>query len=249
MRIGIFDSGIGGINVLKELIKKYPNNEYIFYGDTLNLPYGSKTIEQLKEFASNIIDFLISNKVDLIIIACGTISSNCYSYLKEKYNIPIYDIISPTIRYIENSSYKSIGVIATEKTIESKIFEHNDKVKQVKATKNFVKIIEDGIIDNHEKKEIELELDSFKNNIDALTLGCTHYPFISSIITNYLDVPVIDMGVCLTNELNLSNEGGKQINLYFSSINKTLKNNIRIILNEEFSINKLVINKRSSQTL
>ena len=102
MRIGVFDSGIGGINVLKELIKKYPNNEYIFYGGTLNLPYGSKTIDELKLLASNIIDFLMSKDVDMIIIACGTISSNCYDYLCNKYDIPIYDIVYPTIRYINN---------------------------------------------------------------------------------------------------------------------------------------------------
>ena len=185
MRIGIFDSGLGGVNVLKELVKKYPNNEYIFYGDTLNLPYGSKTIEELQAFASNIIDFLISKNVDLIIIACGTISSNCYQYLRNKYSIPIYDIVSPTIRYIEASPYNNIGVIATERTIESKIFEQNAKVTLTKATKDFVRIIEDGIIDDKEINEIENELSIFKDRVDTLVLGCTHYPFISNIITNY----------------------------------------------------------------
>ena len=245
MRIGVFDSGIGGINVLKELVKKYPNNEYIFYGDTLNLPYGSKTIDELKTFASNIINYLISREVDIIIIACGTISSNCYDYLRNKYNnIPIYDIVSPTIRYIKESPYNSIGVIATERTIESKIFEQSDKVKQVKATKNFVKIIEDGIIEDNEIVEIKRELSSFKNNIDSLVLGCTHYPFISDIIKEYLNIPLIDMGVCLTNELNLSNDGNKKINLYFSDVNETLIHNIKLIISDEITINKLVINKK-----
>ncbi len=243
MRIGIFDSGIGGINVLKELINKYPNNEYIFYGDTINLPYGSKSIDELKLFASNIIDFLISKEVDLIIIACGTISSNCYSYLKNKYSIPIYDIISPTINYINNSSFNNIGVIGTERTIDSKIFEQSDKVKLVKATKNFVKIIEDGIIESNEIKEIENELNIFKNKVDALVLGCTHYPFISNIIENYLKIPTIDMGLCLLNELNLSNNSNKQIDLYFSNINDNLRKNISRIINDDFTIFELIINK------
>lgn len=244
MRIGIFDSGLGGVNVLKELVKKYPNNEYIFYGDTLNLPYGSKTIEELQTFASNIIDFLISKNVDLIIIACGTISSNCYQYLRDKYSIPIYDIVSPTIRYIEGSPYNSIGVIATERTIESKIFEHNAKVTLTKATKDFVRIIEDGIIDDKEIKEIENELSIFKDRVDTLVLGCTHYPFISNIITNYLNIPLIDMGVCLTNELTIQNNGTKKIDLYFSDISDNLKNNINLIINDDFTINRLVINKK-----
>lgn len=244
MRIGVFDSGIGGINVLKELVKKYPNNDYIFYGDTLNLPYGSKTIDELKTFASNIINYLISKRVDIIIIACGTISSNCYDYLRNKYDIPIYDIVSPTIRFMKESPYNRIGVIATERTIESKIFEQSDKVKLVKATKNFVRIIEDGIIEDNEIIEIKEELSVFKDNIDSLVLGCTHYPFISNIIKDYLNIPLIDMGVCLTNELNLSNNGNKQIDLYFSDVNDTLIHNIKLILNDEITINKLIINKK-----
>lgn len=243
MRIGIFDSGVGGINVLKEIVMKYPNNHYIFYGDTKNLPYGSKSIDELKLFASNIIDFLISKDVDLIIIACGTISSNCYDYLCNKYDIPIYDIVSPTIRYINNSNYNNIGVIATERTIESKIFEQSNKVKLVKATKNFVKIIEDGIITKKENNEIENELDYFKDKVDSLVLGCTHYPFISNIISNYLSVPLIDMGKCIANELNISNEDNKQIDLYFSDINNNLKSNISKIINDDFTIQELIINK------
>ena len=243
MRIGIFDSGVGGINVLKEIVMKYPNNHYIFYGDTKNLPYGSKSIDELKIFASNIIDFLISKDVDMIIIACGTISSNCYDYLCNKYDIPIYDIVSPTIRYINNSNYNNIGVIATERTIESKIFEQSNKVKLVKATKNFVKIIEDGIITKKENDEIENELAYFKDKVDSLVLGCTHYPFISNIISNYLSVPLIDMGKCITNELNISNEGNKQIELYFSEISYNLKSNISKIINDDFTIQTLIINK------
>jgi len=246
MRIGIFDSGIGGINVLSELIKKYPNNEYLFYGDTLNLPYGSKTIEELKMFASNIIDYFIKRSVDLIIIACGTISSNCYHYLKKKYDIPIFDIVSPTIRYIDNSPYNNIGVIATERTIESKIFEKNDKVKLVKATKNFVKIIEDGIINKAEKQEIISELNYFKGKVDALVLGCTHYPSISNIITDYLDVPLINMGVCLANELDITNNSKKCIELSFSLITDNLKENISKIIKEEFTLHELVLNKNGS---
>ena len=105
MRVGVFDSGIGGLTVLKKIYKHYPNNEYIYFGDTLNLPYGNKTKEELNNLSSLEIEFLLSKKVDMIIIACGTVSSNCIDYLKNKYNIPIYDIISPTISYLNNSDY------------------------------------------------------------------------------------------------------------------------------------------------
>ena len=86
MRVGIFDSGIGGLTVLHTLLNKYPNNEYIYYGDTLNLPYGNKTKEQLIKLSDKDVQFLISKNVDIIIIACGTVSSNCLDYLKNKYN-------------------------------------------------------------------------------------------------------------------------------------------------------------------
>ena len=79
MKIGIFDSGIGGLTVLKEIIKKYPNGNYIYYGDTLHLPYGEKTKEELLEYSSNIIDFLISKGANKIIIECGTVISNIYN--------------------------------------------------------------------------------------------------------------------------------------------------------------------------
>ena len=82
MRVGIFDSGIGGINVLSCLRKKYPNNDYIYFGDTINLPYGDKTKAELMKLAHEAIDFLLTKNVELIIIACGTISSNCYNELK-----------------------------------------------------------------------------------------------------------------------------------------------------------------------
>lgn len=105
MRVGVFDSGIGGLTVLKNIYKHYPNNEYIYFGDTINLPYGNKTKEELNYLSSLDVDFLLSKKVDIIIIACGTISANCINHLKNKYDIPIYDIISPTIEYLNNSTY------------------------------------------------------------------------------------------------------------------------------------------------
>ena len=141
MRIGVFDSGIGGVNVLSSLIKKYPNNEYIFYGDTKNLPYGDKTKKELFNLASKAIDFLLTKNVEIIIIACGTVSSTCYKKLKEKYDIPLFDIISPTIRYLKKSSIMNIGVIGTKRTIESNVFAINGKNILMHATHSFVPII------------------------------------------------------------------------------------------------------------
>lgn len=233
-RIGIFDSGIGGINVLKELIKKYPNNEYIFYGDTKNLPYGSKSKEELFLLASNAIDFLLSKDVDIIIIACGTISSTCVDDLRKKYNIPLYDIITPTLDFIKESSYQNIGVIATERTIKSNIFAIDNKKILMKATPSFVPIIENNEIEIR-KEEIKNELKDFQK-CDALVLGCTHYPMLKKIIEEELKIRTIDMGKCLTDKILLSNEKKQSIELYFTLVSVNLVLNINKILNNDYQI-------------
>ena len=234
MRIGIFDSGIGGLNVLQELINKYPHNHYIYYGDTKHVPYGDKSFEELRELSTHIMDFLKAKKVDLIIIACGTISSNCYQFLKEKYNLPLYDIITPTINYVNSSDYMKIGVIGTTKTIESGIFVKKiNKTVLSHATPLLVPMIESNNINN---KIIAKSIEPLKKNIDVLILGCTHYPCLANEISNYLNVPLIDMGKCLVEELSLTNEDDYQVDLYFSKLNETIKDNISHLLKDKYQL-------------
>ena len=216
MRIGVFDSGMGGLTVLKSLINKYPNNHYIYYGDTLNLPYGNKSIEELETLSSNIIKFLIEKKVDMIIIACGTISSNCLDYLKNKFNIPIYDILSPTISFLKENKLNNTTVIATTNTIKSGIFkEITDDAIECPL---FVPLIEDGKINSEEmNKAIELYLKDKK--IENLVFGCTHYPLLKEKLENYLgEINYINMGDILANKVALGNEYYK-LDLYFSKLN------------------------------
>ena len=104
MKIGMFDSGLGGLTVLKEFVKKYPNNIYIYYGDTKNIPYGDKTKQELIKLIREIITFFEKEKVDMIIIACGTISSMCLNEIRQMTNILIYDVISPTIEYLQKTN-------------------------------------------------------------------------------------------------------------------------------------------------
>lgn len=233
MRIGVFDSGIGGINVLSCLINKYPNNEYIYFGDTKNLPYGDKTKEELMKLASDAIEFLLTKNVDIIIIACGTISSNCYQELKNKYNIPIYDIISPTIEYLNNCEYKNIGVIGTKRTIESKVFAIPNKNVLMLATPSLVPIIENNLVKEKEQ-DILKELEIFKSS-DILVLGCTHYPSLKDVISK-LNIKTLDMGEVLIDKLNIDDNGNKSCELYFSLISVNLIENITKILNNDYQI-------------
>ena len=234
MRIGVFDSGIGGVNVLSCLIKKYPHNEYIYFGDTKNLPYGDKTKKELFKLASSAIEFLISKNVDIIVIACGTISSTCYYKLKEKYDIPIYDIISPTISYLKESNFQKIGVIGTKRTIESNIFNINKKNVIMHETPSFVPIIENNQIEE-KKQDIIKELQLFKN-IEILILGCTHYPLLKKTIENYLRIPTLDMGEILSEKIKIKDGKDYSCELYFSSISVNLIMNIETILQTDYQI-------------
>jgi len=236
MRIGVFDSGIGGLTVLKRLIEEYPNNEYIYYGDTKNNPYGSKTKEELLKLSCNIIDFLLQKKVDLIVIACGTVSSNLADTLKNKYDIKIIDIINPVINYINKSNYKKIGVIATEATVNSNIFKSINKDIKLVACKHFVPIIE-----NNSYNELDKYINEYLRELkdrDLIVLGCTHYPIIKDQIDKYLgeNIKLLDMGECLP---QITNDGiNRKIELYFSKLDdKIIKNINSIIINNIDSIN------------
>ena len=217
MRIGIFDSGIGGLTVLNKIMKKYPNNEYIYYGDTKNIPFGDKSIEELKIISSNIIEFLISKKVDIIVIACGTVSSNLLDYLKNKYTIPIYDIISGIVKYLNNSNYNNITVMCTQRTKDSKIFETRiEKNVKVISCKNLANLIEDNNINEIELyiKDMSKELE----NSDVIVLGCTHYPLISNIIEKYTNIKTLDMADYL--DIDVKNSSINRLEMFFSDKNE-----------------------------
>ena len=240
MKVGIFDSGIGGLCVLKEIIKKYPNNEYIYYGDTIHLPYGEKTKDELKEYSDKIIKFLKSKNANIIVIACGTISSNIYNEIKDKYNIRIYDIISSTIEYVNKSNLNNICVIGTPKTIKSKFFKNNINKNIISIScHNFVNIIENNLLEKDASKYVKLYLKEIKDKkVDALILGCTHYPLLEDYIKDYLKykLEIINMGEKLTNNLTLTDNSSFKLELYFSKVTNELKINVDKILENKYKI-------------
>ena len=228
MKVGLFDSGIGGLTVLRTLMKKYPNNEYIYYGDTLNVPYGNKSREELLVLSKNNMEFLISKGAELIIIACGTVSSNCLDYLKESYSVPILSIVSPTIEYLKSSNYKNIGVIATNATINSHIFKNSLTDKNVIeiATPELVPIIEGNRLD-----EIDPVIHSYLDgiDIDVLVLGCTHYPLVKDKISSIISCDIIDM----SEYISIGQGSSGSVSIYFSKLDDTIKNNVDKIMKRE----------------
>jgi len=234
----MFDSGIGGVNVLKEFIKKYPHNSYYYYGDTLHVPYGDKDLDSLLNLSTNIIRFFERLKVDLIIIACGTISSTCFLKLKKITSIRIIDIITPTLEYLQKENFNKLLLFGTSRTIDSHIFKKNiSGIIEIK-TPEFVEMIENNQIDSNVIKKY---LNKYQN-IDALVLGCTHYPLLIKEFKKYLNnkVIIIDMGKILVNSLTISNKGKYNLNLYFTKIDDNLINNINKIIDKNYKL-KLIV--------
>lgn len=224
MKIGVLDSGVGGLTVLKSLLKKCPNHEYIYYGDTLHLPYGEKTKEEILGYANNIIKYFENEKVDLIIIACGTLSSN-KEYLVS--NKKIIDIISPLQNKLD--SYKKISVIATPLSIKTNAFKNYIKSKlNLISCPKLVPIIESNDYSN--LNEILEEYLKSTNDSDALILGCTHYPIIKSYIKEYFDGKIICLDDYIVEIVNKLEESSYNLRLCFSKIDDVLKNNVKRIL-------------------
>ena len=240
MRVGLFDSGIGGLTVLKTLIKKYPNNDYIYFGDTKNLPYGSKNKDELMKLARGNIEFLLRFNVDIIIVACGTVSSNCVDYLRDLYDVKIVDIISPTIDYLNYSDYNNVLVMATEATVDTHIFRDNiNKIVVELPTPKLVPLIESGNLDNIDTV-LNDYLSDYLDKTDILVLGCTHYPLLLDNIRSIVptDTSILDM----SRLVQLDDYGNGSLNIYFSKVDGNLSNNVKNILGREVTINEVNIN-------
>lgn len=188
--IGFFDSGLGGLTSVHELHEKLPNEKVIYYGDTARTPYGSKSPDTIREFATQIVDYLVSNNVKMIIIACNTVTALALDSLRERYpDIPILGVIEPTVKKVVNDGCKKVGVIATKATIDSDVYGKNIKKMNPDiqvcslACPAIVPLVEEGFIED-EIMELLVKkyMDEFvkSNKFDNLILGCTHYPLVAS---------------------------------------------------------------------
>lgn len=187
--IGIFDSGIGGVTVFREIIKEMPNYKYIYYSDSLNNPYGDKENDALIKIVDNIVNYLINEGCQIIVIACNTASAICKDYLRNKYDIPII-AIEPAIKqvYDQKTTEKTL-LLATKGTIDSEKFKelyekYDNHAIYLKECHGLADLIED----NNEakiKEYLELNLKEFKG-VQNVILGCTHYPLIEKEIKSVL---------------------------------------------------------------
>ncbi len=177
--IGVFDSGLGGLTVVRELMRVLPNEDVVYLGDTARVPYGNRSRDAINKFALEDANFLLRQKVKCIIVACNTVSAVSGDILKSKIKIPVFDVISPTLFEAKKMNGK-IAVIGTAATISSKAY----TVDYSQACPLLVPFIEAGEIKSEALKIVVKDyLKPIKSKkISTLILGCTHYPIIESLI-------------------------------------------------------------------
>lgn len=191
--IGVFDSGVGGLTVVREIMRQIPNEKIVYFGDTARVPYGSKSKDTITRFSRQIVHFLESQNVKAIVIACNTASAYALEALEKEVNIPIIGVVKPGAKVAaETTKNGKIGVIATEGTISSGIY--SSYIKEIKkdatvigkACPLFVPLVEEGLWEDPVTDEIArrylTEFTQQDKDIDTLILGCTHYPLIRSTL-------------------------------------------------------------------
>lgn len=233
--IAFFDSGIGGLTVFKKLKELLPNEDYIYFGDLKNIPYGEKSQKELIKIADEIFKFFETKDVKAVVMACNTTSANTYEVLKDKYDFKIYPIIQSCAGMIAKTQAKRIGVFATDATIKSGAY-----AKELKKHNPNLEVYEVscppwvGIVEGKKQKEIKSVacVESYLGQLlqhhpDKIVLGCTHYPYLLGTLTKFLPAdkfidPSQDFANFIKNDLaknNLISENEQGSETFYVSAN------------------------------
>jgi glutamate racemase len=207
--IGIFDSGVGGLTVVKAILEQIPRYDIVYFGDTAHTPYGTKSSETVLGYTTKNIEFLLSRGAKVIVIACNTASSVATAEVLERFSIPVFEVITPAVeRALQISRNFNLGVIGTRATVSSGIYEkkimENDpqaKVYSV-ACPLLVPLVEEGWLNRPETAMIVRKylLPLKTRQIDTLILGCTHYPLLKKVIQRKIGrrVQLVDSSISVS---------------------------------------------------
>ncbi|MDQ3239664.1 MAG: glutamate racemase [bacterium] len=216
--IGVFDSGVGGLTVLENLQGYFPNERFIYVGDTARVPYGSMRGEDVLKYSIEIVEWLLKHDVKAIVVACNTVSCLCLEYLKQHYNIPIFGMIDAGVETIVDFQRSKdvpqlVGIIGTKNTINSNRYNKELESEGFSGTLTysscplFVPVIEEGIKnDSVWSAIIDFHLHEMKSNkLNAILLACTHYPIIINYLQQYLgnSVEVLNPNRTLCKQIEL----------------------------------------------
>jgi glutamate racemase len=211
--IGVIDSGVGGLTVASEILRQLPKEEILYLGDTMRCPYGSRPFEEVRQYTFQMIEFLLSKQIKLLVIACNTATAAVLDEVKTALNIPVVGVIYPGARTaLKVSKNNQIGVIGTTGTINSQAYKNalhsiNNKVEVYSlACPDFVPLVESGKLEGEETEEIVYNsLRGLKGlDIDTLILGCTHYPLLTKVIAKIMgnSISIISSGAETAREVS-----------------------------------------------
>lgn len=227
--IGIFDSGVGGLTVTREIMRQLPGENLIYFGDTARVPYGSKSKQTVLRYSTQIVNFLRTKNVKAIVIACNTASAFALEELQQQLDIPIIGVIWPgAISASQATKNKHIGIIGTAGTVKSRVY--NKYLRQLnpeftvvsKACPLFVPLVEEGLTEDRVTDDIAKRyLTEFREyKVDTLVLGCTHYPLLRNTIRRTMgeDITLVNPAYetakslkQLLTEQNLLNTSGEEV--------------------------------------
>lgn len=193
--IGVFDSGVGGLTVVREIMRQLPSENVIYFGDTARVPYGSKSKQTVLKFSRQIVRFLMTKNVKAIVFACNTASALALEDMRDEIQVPVVGVVRPGAKMaVEMTETKNVGIIGTDATIKSGIY--TDYIRQLdqdvtvvgKACPLFVPLVEEGFLEDRITDDmVDRYLSELKSyNVDSLVLGCTHYPLIMNPIKRYM---------------------------------------------------------------
>ncbi len=250
MKIGIFDSGVGGLTVLKALREELPSVDFFYLGDTARVPYGSKSKETIQRYSLECADFLLSFGIELLVVACNTASAYALDLLRESLAIPVVGVVEPGVEYaLKISKGKRIGVIGTKGTVQSAVYQNllREQGAQpiAKACPLFVPLVEEGIVKGRiAQSVVEYYLEELKDKVDTLILACTHYPLLKETIKEFMgDVDVVDSAHAVAQKVKelARNEGNGTLKLFFTDNSPNLSHLIELILGQEQSYETIPI--------
>lgn len=215
--IAFFDSGIGGLTVLNKVRAILPNEKVLYYGDTLHMPYGEKTKEELLEYSDNIFRFFEEKGAKAVVMACNTTSSVIYEDVKNKYNFKLYPIVQSVSKILAGLNVEKLGIFATRATIESgayqkEIAKYNPDMQVFgQYCSNWVHIVEENSM-NTDKNRVIIKNDlekMLRNCPEKIVLGCTHYPFLTGVLSKFVPAsmfidPAVDFANFIKTDLEVN---------------------------------------------
>lgn len=247
-KIGICDSGLGGILVMKALMDAYPTVDFVYIGDQAHAPYGDRTKDELRKYGSKMIQEFQRQGINEVIIACNTLCANVFEDLCQAFpDMHLSGVLEPTVNQLAGKDYHSVLVLATAKTIASHAFEkaiHKlDEHCMVyeQACPALVPLIEESDDEDALNAAAIEYVKSYKGKVEAVILGCTHFPLIKEIVKKELDIFIFDSNQAAVNMLEqINGERAGQILVYTTKDADVMKQQIKRIIHKDLEVQKII---------